>query len=116
MEIKLIGACLRFRWVSLQLQYLCGLKLEAAVRKRLGKLPPDLRELYNQTYVQMLDTCEDEERSITEKVFHLLMCLQEQLDARNFIRAVSSYRQERIELSKETVLDFVATLLSLILD
>jgi ankyrin repeat protein len=105
MEIKLMGACLRFRWVSLQLQYLCGLKLEAAVRQRLGKLPPDLHELYNSTYVQMLNTYEDEERSITENVFHLLMCLQQQLDARNFIRAVSSYRQEKIELSKENVLD-----------
>lgn len=49
--------------------------METAVRKRFGKLPTDLRELYNDTYVQKLDAYEDEEKSIAESGLYLLICL-----------------------------------------
>lgn len=41
---------LRFRWVSLQLQFLRTLKFPTEFRKRLGELPKDLRDAYDQTY------------------------------------------------------------------
>ena len=89
------------------------MRLETAVRKRLGKLPTDLRELYNDAYVQRFDAYEDEEKSVAKGELHLLMCLQVPLSSRNFIRAVSSHRMERTELCKDDLLDLCANFIVL---
>lgn len=52
---------IRFRWVSLQLQSLCRLRIEAVVRKRSGELPLDLRDIYNEAYDE--DTLQKRQRS-----------------------------------------------------
>ncbi len=99
---------LRFRWVSLQLQYLCLFREEATIWKRLGELPGTLRDLYNEIYVERLGKLVVEERLITEAAFKLLMCQQEPLDTEDFLVALQFCRKERVPISSETLLDLCA--------
>ena len=99
---------LRFRWVTLQLQYLCTLSTEASIRKRLGELPATLRDLYHETYVKQLGGREEEEKLIAETILRLLMCLREPLTTRDFLLALEFCGEERTPLLIETVLDLCA--------
>ena len=89
------------------------MRLEIALRKRLGKLLTDLRKLYNDAYVQRFDAYEDEEKPVAKGALRLLMCLQVPLSSGNFIRAVSSHRMERTELCKDDLLDLRANFIVL---
>jgi ankyrin repeat protein len=42
-----------FRWVALQLDYICGLPTDRAIREALGSLPPDLFSSYERLLVQL---------------------------------------------------------------
>ena len=95
---------LRFRWVSLQLQYICALRIEVSIRKRLGELPATLCDLYQETYVKQLGAHKEEERLIAETILRLLMCLREPLTTRNFLLALEFCGEERTPLFIETVL------------
>lgn len=99
---------LRFRWVSLQLQYICTLRTEVSIRKRLGVLPATLRDLYQETYVKQLGGHVEDERLIAEATFRLLMCLREPLTTRNFLLALKFCGEERASVSLEAVLDLCA--------
>ena len=98
----------RFRWVSLQLQYICGLRTEVSIRKRLGELPATLRDLYQETYVKQLGGHVEDERLIAEATFRLLMCLREPLTTSNFLLALEFCGEERTPLSVEAILDLCA--------
>ncbi len=89
----------------MQLQYIRGLRLETDVWKRLGKLPTNLRNLYEETYVQTMGTYGACERSIAEAGLRLLLCLEKQLTTKEFLVALSYSQDEIIELSTEEVLD-----------
>ena len=95
---------LRFRWVSLQLQYICALRIEVSIRKRLGELPATLCDLYQETYIKQLGAHKEEERLIAETILRLLMCLREPLTTRNFLLALEFCGEERTPLFIETVL------------
>ena len=89
----------------MQLQYLRGLRLEVSFRDRLGKLPSDLRKTYEETLNQKLDSFEKVERSVTEGVFSLLLCLQDPLPTNEFVEALSCCTDKQIGLDVENVLD-----------
>ena len=99
---------LRFRWVSLQLRYICALRTESLIEKRLGELPATLRDLYQETYVNQLGGHVEEQRLIAETIFRLLLCLREPLTTRNFLLAIEFCGEERTPLLIETVLDLFA--------
>ena len=99
---------LRFRWVSLQLQSLILFRCEDTIRRRLGKLPATLRDLYNETYVERLGQHEVVERLIAEAAFRLLLCQQEPLDTKNFLLALPFCIEERRSVSSEALLALCA--------
>ena len=81
------------------------MKLEKAVRERLGKLPTDLRKLYQETFNQKLESYEQVERSTTEGAMRLLLCLQEPLPSDDFVLALSYSTEHQVELCSDTILD-----------
>ena len=99
---------LRFRWVSLQLQYLCLFKEEHTIWKRLGQLPGTLRDLYNEIYRERIENLVVEEKLITEAAFKLLMCQQESLNTKDFLVGLQFCREERTPIPIETLLDLCA--------
>ena len=105
--------CLRFRWVSLQLQYICLFKEEHTIWKRLGELPGTLRDLYDDIYVERVSKLVVEEKLITEAAFRLLMCQQEPLTSEDFLISLQFCRKERIPIPSETLLDLCANFILL---
>ena len=95
----------RFRWVSMQLQYLCDTRLSSVVRERLGTLPKDLAQLYEEVYEQRMQEFHEYENSLARHVFHYLMCFQEEIPSKTFIKAVKFGHEEWADLSQETLLD-----------
>jgi hypothetical protein len=93
---------LRFRWVSMQLQYLCLVTLDADIQNNLGRLPPDLRTLYNDIY-EMLSTKPGELRAtVFKNVLYWLLCAQRTLRTDEFLAAVS------IDLERESDVDLIS--------
>ena len=99
---------LRFRWVSLQLQYLCLFREEHTIWKRLGELPGTLRNLYNQIYDERVGRLVVEERQITEAAFKLLLCQLQPLKTKDFLVGLQFCRKERTPIPSETLLDLCA--------
>ena len=97
--------CGRFRWVSLSLQNLPGLTIEPAVSKRLGRLPTDLQQLYEETYVLQLETGDLDQISIAQDAFRLLLCLHHPLKPSDFLLALNQCGGDRDSLSKEDLLE-----------
>ena len=95
----------RFQWVSLQLQYLRGMKLEKAVRDQLGRLPTDLRKIYHETLNQRLDSYEEVEKTITENALRLLLCLQETLTTNDFVLALARTTGKEVKINPDNILD-----------
>ena len=81
------------------------MKLEAAIRGRLGSLPTDLRKSYHETLQQKLESYGEVEKSTTEGALRLLLCLQTKLATKDFIVALSSSTKEHIEICAENILD-----------
>ena len=95
----------RFRWVSLQLEYLCTLRSSTWIERRLGKLPKELIKLYEDIYSVRVSSYEEEERNIAERVFRWLLCSQRAFSVDEFITIVGASGNERTDLSKEALLD-----------
>ena len=99
---------LRFRWVSLQLQYLCLIIKEATVRKRLGELPTTLRDLYDETFAKRLGSYAKDDRQTAEAILRLLMCLREPLKTESFLLVLEYYGEESTSITIEVLLDLCA--------
>lgn len=85
------------------------MKLETAVRDRLGRLPRDLRKLYHETLDQKLDSYEEAEKLITEGSLRLLLCLQEPFSTQDFVLALSSSAGNQAKLCRENILDLCSS-------
>ncbi|ESK88371.1 ankyrin repeat-containing [Moniliophthora roreri MCA 2997] len=79
----------RFHWVSLQLDFLCGLKLDSDICKRLKSLPDTLKELYYEIYVGIASS-EKHEQIVGETVFTWLLVGQKILHTSTFLAAISA--------------------------
>ncbi|KIM92814.1 hypothetical protein OIDMADRAFT_107066 [Oidiodendron maius Zn] len=105
------GTAGMFRWASLQLQSLCDLKTDEAVRERLGRLPPKLEDLYVELHEKISKYPADADRRIARNVFVWLLCAQRRLNSAEFLSAVSICPASRFcQLSKDQVLDICCNL------
>ena len=96
---------LRFRWVSLQLQFLRTLKRADKVWKRLGELPKDLSKIYDDIYRVKIEEVE-EQGSIAKNAFNLLLSLKTPLKHEEFLQALYFCGDDKTDVSAEDLLDF----------
>ena len=103
----LLTSGLRFRWVSLQLQYLCTIKVTGLVEERLGRLPQDLRKIYEETYTERLGEYQDEEKALVQCALRWLLCSNVVWDTATFLTLISSssYHKATDKLSRDALLD-----------
>ncbi|KAH8653142.1 hypothetical protein BGZ60DRAFT_533332 [Tricladium varicosporioides] len=100
-----------FRWASLQLQSLCSVRTNEAIRERLGQLPPKLEDLYLELYETLTKTSADTDREITIGTFSWLLCAQRTLTSAEFLAALSTTpRQQFNHLTKEHILEMCANM------
>lgn len=85
------------------------MKLETAVRDRLGHLPRDLRKVYHETLDQKLDSYEEIEKSVTEGALRLLLCVQKPFSTQDFVLALSCSASNQTELCRENILDLCSS-------
>lgn len=104
-RVQKLTSVLRFRWVSLQLQFLRTLKRADTIWKRLGELPKDLRDIYDDIYRVKIEDVE-EQGSIAKNAFNLLLSLQTPLKHEEFLQALSFCGDDKIDVSAEDLLDF----------
>ncbi|KAI9675706.1 MAG: hypothetical protein M1817_001073 [Caeruleum heppii] len=93
-----------FRWVQMQLQYLCSLKTSQAIKDRLGKLPPKLGDLYEEIYAGKIAQYAEVDKAMAERLFRLLLCGQRRLKVTELCAAILS-DQEGEPLTIEELLD-----------
>lgn len=101
----------RFRWVELQLQYICSLKSQTAIKDRLGKLPRTLQAIYEDVYDTSISSLDDHERSIPATIFSWLFCAEEEIRSKDFALAVG-WGVHDLELSIEQILHYSFGLVS----
>ncbi|KAH6889612.1 hypothetical protein B0T10DRAFT_486475 [Thelonectria olida] len=108
------GAHGMFRWASLQLQALCEAHTDDAVIERLGRLPKDLKEAY-QEIEDRLEAVEAEcDRKLAQYALSWLLCAKEQLKSKDFLAAVCVTRAGRTSppISKDQLLDLSFNLIN----
>lgn len=79
----------RFRWASMELQYLCSFRIDADIQNSLGRLPPDLHTLYGEIYEVISTTPGELEAKVFKNVLCWLLCAQRTLHTEEFLVAVS---------------------------
>lgn len=91
----------------MQLQYLCTIKVAGLVEQRLGKLPQNLRKIYEETYTERFREYQDEEKALVQCALQWLLCSHEPLNTETFLTLTSSssYQKAVIELSRDALLD-----------
>jgi len=97
----------RFRWASMQLEYLSTLKLDGEIRDRLGRLPPKLEQLYSAIYQEMLLDVTGTRVEVIQHVFKWLLYARHQLntaDMISFVRQKSSCQFQ--DLTEDHILEF----------
>jgi hypothetical protein len=77
----------RFQWASLQIDQLLDLTLETDIRDRLGKLPKDLKDAYDEIYDRIKARSESE-RQIADRAFQWVMCSCTPLSTKELLPAV----------------------------
>jgi hypothetical protein len=100
--------CARFRWASMQLQYLCSFKFDNDIKKSLGRLPPDLYTLYGDIYDFLSKTPGEQGAMVFKNVLSWLLCAQRRLRAEELLVAVSvnpSDKTSNNSITKEDVLE-----------
>jgi hypothetical protein len=80
---------LRFKWASLQLQYLCSPKIKDAddLRAQLQNLPKELEDIYTKIYRQIEDL-NPEKRRIAETTLTWLLCGKRLIRSQEFLALV----------------------------
>ena len=96
--------CGRFRWAALQLQALCDLNSDAAVRERIGRLPPTLEDLYQEYLVKLENYQAEADRKYAKHTLAWLLCAHRTLRSDEFLAAVSIAVPSGSHLTKEQVL------------
>lgn len=100
------GADGMFRWASLQLEMLCKMRTDQDIRQRLGRMPPQLEQLYEEIYQKTLNESQGEVgRSIISNTLKWLLCAQRPMKSSEFCTAVVWKIVPAEELTKEKVLD-----------
>jgi ankyrin repeat protein len=74
----------RFQWAFLQIKQLLDLDRPGQIRERLGKLPEDLKQTYDEIYNGM----KDHEKIIADRAFQWVMCAIEPLKTKVLLPAI----------------------------
>lgn len=101
----------RFRWVELQIQYLCSLRKRSVLLERLGKLPPGLEQIYEDLYKHEMEVLGEQQSEFVRKILSWLLIAQRPLTTSKMCELVCA--SEEPDMSKDTVLDMCFDLVSL---
>ena len=63
----------RFRWVELQLKFLCTLRKRSILVERLDKLPPGLEKIYEELYEYNVKELGEEQAKVVRKILSWLL-------------------------------------------
>ena len=102
----------RFQWAYLQIKQLLDLTLERDIRDRLGKLPKDLKDAYDEIYNGMSES----ERQIADRAFQWVMCSCTPLSSKVLLPAVCQDKEVDTikpvdDLDEDLVLEYCHNLL-----
>ncbi|KAH8748378.1 hypothetical protein BGZ57DRAFT_720244, partial [Hyaloscypha finlandica] len=82
------GAEGMFRWVACQMDYLCELNTDKAIRKALNSLPPTLSATYERILDKVNASNADTQR-LVQNVLTWMICSKEPLSTKELLEAVS---------------------------
>ncbi|KAJ4419129.1 hypothetical protein N0V82_005142 [Gnomoniopsis sp. IMI 355080] len=105
-----------FQWAALQIRQLLKLRTENAIRDRLGRLPNDLRDAYDEIYNE-IDKLHCEDKQIAHRAFQWVMCAETPLARDALLHAVcqdpasGEYQEPREEIDEALILDLCHNLL-----
>lgn len=83
----------RFQWTFLQLEQLKNCRSKEAIETRLGQLPKDLMDAYNEIY----NNIDEGDRAIADRAFMWVVCAERPLESATILEAI------RIDCTKETL-------------
>ncbi|KAK3369443.1 ankyrin repeat-containing domain protein [Lasiosphaeria ovina] len=76
-----------FQWANLQIKQLLNLETSAAIRDRLGKLPHDLKEAYDEIYAKIA-TRNEHDRILADRAFMWVICAAYPLRSSELLSAI----------------------------
>lgn len=106
----------RFQWVALQVRQLTRLRTENTIRDRLGRLPEDLKDAYDEIY-QEIDKLHPADKQIAHRAFQWVMCIKTPLRLKDLLHAMCQdptsmeYQELREEVDETLILDLCHNLL-----
>lgn len=98
------------------MRQLLRLRTENAIRDRLGSLPKDLKDAYDEIY-QEIDNLHSEDKQIAHRAFQWVMCAKIPLQLKELLHAVCQdpasmeYQEPREEVDETLILDLCHNLL-----
>lgn len=106
----------RFQWAALQIRQLLRLRTENAIRDRLGRLPKDLKDAYDEIYEE-IENLHSEDKQIAHRAFQWVMCAKEPLGRKALLHAAcqdptsTRYQEPLDEVDENLILDLCHNLL-----
>ena len=95
----------------MQLQSLCDLKTDEAIRERIGRLPRKLEDLYIEIYGKIAKYAAEADRRIAKMALSWLLCAQRTLKSEEFLEILSvTSKGDSSEISVVHVLDVCCNL------
>src|SRR5271167_2503018 len=95
----------------MQLQSLCEMRTDDAIRERLGRLPPKLEDLYLEIYTKFSKYPAEADRRITRNTLAWLLCAKRKLSSAEFLDALSMTPDGySSNVSKDQILDMCCNL------
>ncbi|PMD27144.1 hypothetical protein NA56DRAFT_697312 [Hyaloscypha hepaticicola] len=82
------GAEGMFRWVACQLDYLCELNTDKAIRRGLNSLPPTLFATYERI-LDRVNASSSDTQKLVQRVLTWIVCSEEPLSTKELLQAVS---------------------------
>lgn len=98
------------------MRQLLRLRTETAIRDRLGRLPNDLKDAYDEIY-QEIDNLHYEDKEIAHRAFEWVICAKTPLKLKELLHAVCQdpasmeYQEPREEVDESLILDLCHNLL-----
>ncbi|TKA63807.1 hypothetical protein B0A55_11845, partial [Friedmanniomyces simplex] len=105
------GAAGMFRWVELQIKFLCTLRKRSILLERLDKLPPGLEQIYEDLYEQNMKELGEEQAEVVKRILSWLLIAHRPLHTSEMCELVCA--PEEPDMSNETVLDMCFDLVRL---
>nr|POE77558.1 ankyrin-3 [Quercus suber] len=100
-----------FRWVELQIKFLCSLRKRSILLQRLERLPPELEQIYADLYEYNMKELGEEQAEIVRKILSWLLIAQRPLNTSEICELVCA--PEEPDMSVNTVLDMCFDLVRL---